>query len=528
MTDINEEMRTLKEKIKVDIEARKEKLVDLRTYLDYVSKIKDKKEIGEVCYYIGKYYFRKLNYEKGLFYLDKALNYAKEVSDKATLCGCYNHLSGYYILKMNEIVAIDCLYKQMEYLPYLKEEEQYPQLFVINANIASLFEFVGSNNMALKYYQEALKYLKKFKQSNKYYEIILYINMTSLYIKTKKYTKAVKYATRMVHYVKKDKSYIMGFQCRAILLYARLKKESYLVLKEEIDTLYQQMMAKEELNWYDIQGLYYICNIFEERGEQKRYRQVIERIIPYAENMLGAESKKEFMLLLAKMFKESGEEEKFRDVCVELYQNQLLLDKENKEAKAKSLEEYVAVKNKEFNQIELARQHEELKKKSNYDELTNIPNRYFLNEYCQKIFPEAIKNQTPISVEVIDVDFFKQLNDNYGHLEGDKCLIAIAKEISKIVTEGDLCARYGGDEFIIVRQNKTRELLEKDAYLLRQRIMELGIIHEYSAAAKVATISQGIVNLIPKEGQGIKDFIKIADEALYEAKKISKNTVVIK
>lgn len=528
-TDTKEYWQQLSEKIEKDVVIQKEKLSDLTKYLKYVKDNSNRKETGRINYYIGKYYFLRSKYEKGLPYIKKAVKYAEQVDDFQTLCDCYNYLSGYHIVKLNEVAAIDCLFHQKKYVVHLQKEKQYPQLFSIYANLAALFDNKnGSKKKALKYYREALRYLRKMGSHNYYYFEAIYINLITLYVECKKYSQAVKYGKQMMSYVQKDKGEISKLQCEVIFLLVRLKENQQNVSPEEINNLYRQLMEKTEPTWFELNAMYKLCPVLMEYGSEEQYNCLLDKMEPFTETMFGLELQRNFWKSRALQYQKIGETEKYQEVCVRLFKLQDKIDEEQAVAKAKSIEQYIAVKEEEYRQVELIRQHEELKKKTNYDELTGIPNRYLLNEFCDEAFAEAIEKHTCISVEVIDVDFFKQMNDNYGHLAGDKCLIAIAGEIKKVVPENGLCARYGGDEFIIVCKNQKDEVLEDTAFLLRHRIMELAIPHAFSLAADVVTISQGIVNQVPQKGQGLKEFIKLADDALYEAKKASKNTVVLK
>ena len=76
-----------------------------------------------------------------------------------------------------------------------------------------------------------------------------------------------------------------------------------------------------------------------------------------------------------------------------------------------------------------------LQKKSELDALTGMANRYRLNDFSDEIFAQALQDETPLAVEILDVDYFKEFNDNYGHQRGDECLLTIANVIKKLTEE---------------------------------------------------------------------------------------------
>ena len=116
-----------------------------------------------------------------------------------------------------------------------------------------------------------------------------------------------------------------------------------------------------------------------------------------------------------------------------------------------------------------------LLEKSETDALTRLANRFRLNDYLDQVFEKALSEQTPLAMEILDIDYFKQYNDNYGHQAGDECIKRIAKQLELMQNDMIFCARYGGDEFIILYQNMRRRdcgsgslILESNMHILRQ------------------------------------------------------------
>lgn len=175
-------------------------------------------------------------------------------------------------------------------------------------------------------------------------------------------------------------------------------------------------------------------------------------------------------------------------------------------------------------QVELEKSNIELQKLSSLDGLTGIANRRCFDEFISKECLRSARENTNLSLILIDIDFFKPFNDNYGHLAGDGCLRQVAAALDEVVHRpADLVARYGGEEFAVVLPNTDVEGAEKLAEKLCEKIRSLKITHEYSAAADYITLSLGITSRVACEGSSPSDLINLADEALYAAKESGRN-----
>lgn len=166
----------------------------------------------------------------------------------------------------------------------------------------------------------------------------------------------------------------------------------------------------------------------------------------------------------------------------------------------------------------------ELEKLSMTDGLTGIPNRRAYDMEIEKIWAHCMRSSTPVTVFVIDIDFFKQYNDFFGHPEGDKCLISIATCLSEsFKRKGDLIARIGGEEFIAVLPSADINNAMLLANSTINAVRELNIEHPKSSVAPYVTISIGVASKIPYPDFKPKQLFDFADKALYQAKKTGRN-----
>lgn len=184
----------------------------------------------------------------------------------------------------------------------------------------------------------------------------------------------------------------------------------------------------------------------------------------------------------------------------------------------------VIVKARVSMHLELKRYRDHLEDISYLDGLTGISNRRKFDEYLDSTWNLAVRVSMPVSIVMMDIDFFKQYNDNYGHQGGDDCLIKIAQVLSKtIVRKTDFLARYGGEEFVCVLSNTDADNAFIIAEKLRLDVMSLKIPHAYSSVEKIVTISVGVATRFPTKNLSFTELVEDADKALYKSKESGRN-----
>lgn len=162
------------------------------------------------------------------------------------------------------------------------------------------------------------------------------------------------------------------------------------------------------------------------------------------------------------------------------------------------------------------------------DELTQVANRRFFNEYLYREWQRLASAQHPLSLILIDIDFFKLYNDTYGHPAGDECLAQVAAALRSTVHRStDLVARYGGEEFAVVLPNTPSAGAFQIASTVQSAIHSLKILHQASPVSEYVTLSIGIAGLVPLPQASPAQLINAADQALYQAKIAGRDRVVL-
>ncbi len=171
-----------------------------------------------------------------------------------------------------------------------------------------------------------------------------------------------------------------------------------------------------------------------------------------------------------------------------------------------------------------AEYHEEIYRLTIIDGLTGTHNKRFLIEFLDRELARTTRHRRPLSLVLFDIDFFKKVNDEYGHLAGDYTLREIATMIKQAIRKEELLARYGGEEFAIVLPETDHD----GAFLMAGRMRELIEQHLFAYEGKDyhVTISLGVVTTLGEENLAPTDLIRIADEKLYQAKNSGRNRVV--
>jgi diguanylate cyclase (GGDEF)-like protein len=175
--------------------------------------------------------------------------------------------------------------------------------------------------------------------------------------------------------------------------------------------------------------------------------------------------------------------------------------------------------------IDNAMTHENFQKLAAIDSLTNIYNRRFGMERLKEDFSRSVRDQSMLTVAMVDIDSFKRVNDNYGHVVGDKAIILTSSIIKGALREGDIAIHYGGDEFLVILHGASSDNATKVCERIRNQVQD-SILKEGDLQISIS-VSIGICSY-PEQLPGNEvQLIDMADQALYNAKKTGRNKVVL-
>jgi len=177
---------------------------------------------------------------------------------------------------------------------------------------------------------------------------------------------------------------------------------------------------------------------------------------------------------------------------------------------------------------QLEASNRKLQKLSMLDGLTGIANRRHFDEALEDMLLQQSSSGLPLSLVLLDIDYFKHFNDTYGHQAGDECLTRVAKTIAaKCNQADDLAARYGGEEFVILLPNTDEAQARQVGIRIMEAIDRMCIEHRSSEVNACVTLSLGLATKLPEENLNSEQLIEKADRALYRAKENGRNQLVL-
>lgn len=226
------------------------------------------------------------------------------------------------------------------------------------------------------------------------------------------------------------------------------------------------------------------------------------------------------MLAMLMVFLILKQEKQSHKVEIETVKDQPIEEKDELESKVqeRTLELHIALQ-------ELEEANKELQEKNTLDELTGLYNRRFYDQKILAEFRRSRRNLTPLSLVVIDIDHFKQVNDNYGHLAGDECLVAVSSCIKRCLRRSaDISCRYGGEEFCLILPETDSHGAISLAEELRESVEVCQI--SYNNITFKLTISCGISTYLQQKHVKPEHLFALADKALYKAKDNGRNQVI--
>ncbi len=488
----------------------------------YAKKTGDTSLYGFVCYHFADlYYYRNHNYEKFKKYIAGAIEMLMQSDEKELLARAYNFVA----IDAINFGSYDVAYNY--FMTGLKISEEVPDSLIpgiLNANLGQMFNELGRYKLARTHIRKGLKIIAQHPEDGKYYRnlinmhfqdgmISLAMNEIDEVVKTLGVIQDLMY--RYDGTEEGDLSLPLAFIRVRIALAKGWDKEADELLGDLLSAI------DNESALYDcLDDLFTFLRYLIEKKNIKMAGRVIRAIAGKIENSDITHVSLMFSEILVSYFEAAGNT---RMVVRQLRRQHELMKSQRMDQRKLhgfSIDLVRMITQIQEKQERIVKENKILQEQAFTDALTGIPNRHAMNRELALAYEKAFRDQRALGVAMLDIDFFKQYNDTYGHKKGDECLKRIAQELDRVAEDPDIfCARYGGDEFILVYENMDEDMILQRAQELSHAIASLKIRFENSEGSGEVTISQGICFGVPKEENKFWDYLETADRALYSAKR---------
>lgn len=488
----------------------------------YAEKTDDSKLMGFAYYYSGETYYI-LNDAGGLFRcITKAISYLDQAKQWDMVARSYNIMAITSQSRGNALIAMDYY---LTGLGYCRKYRLYAEENIINLNLGSLYLVNGQWSEAQKYFEKLAYYVRDEKTTENYYSLMscVAVSLGRCFLQREQFERAQQKIECLDQCMGRlEKPEQIAVLCFKTEFYHRAGR---VTLRDECIHKIHGMMDMDMAVMDLFEDIYGLCELLLEIDNENVFWDIIDILEKLTKNANIVNLQRRIISLKINYYRRHDDEESYLALAGIYYELTEAMERENHYMVANMLAVRSSLEQANAKRREVEKANEQLLEKSETDPLTHLANRFRLNDYSEQTFEEALAAEEPFAVEILDIDYFKEYNDNYGHQAGDVCILAIAEELQKMQGERIFCARYGGDEFIIIYKQMTEEEVFEEAGGLRERILARRITHAYSKALPVVTISQGICWDIPGEENRSWDFLHAADAMLYRVKKRSRNNI---
>lgn len=492
---------------------------------EYAREAEDEALLGFVFFYQGEAYY-VLNEVDDMFKsMAKSVPYLTETGQWELLTRAYNMMAITSINKGHAPVALDY------YLTALKCAIEHG----VDSVTCSIHINLGSLYMQNAIYEEALYHfdaayeiynnsVDKEKQIGRLN--MIYTNLVTCYMLSGDMEHAKMYMECLMaecrpFFDDMDHVYVGCMSAR----YYHLNGES-VKRDETIADILQRLDAQLPiLDLFD--DLYSLCELALEIEKYDIFEQIIKQLTPVIGHTGMINLQRKLLTIQIKYYELIGDESAYQQAVSHFYKLVMTMEAESNIMIANMMQVRTALERAKESGKQMEEMNAILTRKSETDALSGLSNRYRMMEVFQQMLEECRNEQKLLAVEIIDIDYFKEYNDNYGHQAGDECIKSVAGLIKAMQNDKIFCVRYGGDEFIILYCGLEEEEVLEAAQNLKENVVGLGIVHAYSKASLTVTVSQGLCMAVPGEKDEPLDFLHTADEYLYNVKRQIRNSICV-
>lgn len=478
---------------------------------------------GFSLYFKGMGYYLNSQLEESMAYMTEALNRLMEGEAWELAAKTYNAMGNIADFQGDTSLAIDCY---MKGLLISKEHGITIAEHSLNSNIANIYISLKEPASAVEILLECNRMTDPALGITDASRAIVNANLCFCYIQMDELDKAAHYLKQVIDLADDDSPSANMDHISINMLEAELYHKLGKFGKRDAAIKRLNEMEFNSMNVFDaLNELIRHAMLLLEIGKLDEFLNLVNRIESLANSPTV---EKQILELRLNYYKKIGDSENHAKMAVKYYEVAKLREDEHNKIVSHNIVTRMHLEEEAARRKEVEISNLMLKQKSEHDALTGMNNRYKLNELAELAFHRAYLNGSPLTVEILDIDCYKEFNDNYGHQAGDECLIKIANIIRSMEDyTGVHTARYGGDEFVIIYEDYTKSDVEKMARKLQEMIRRMNIEHKHSKVSDRVTVSQGLFHKIPSGGNKTWDFLYGADMALYGVKNRTKNSYYI-
>lgn len=485
--------------------------------IDYGEKTADSKLLGFGYYHLAMTLYCLNDYDNIFDIVVRAIDHLEKAQSWSMLARACNILGIITSGRGNQPVAYDYY---LDGLMYCKKYDLLEEQGIINVNCGALNIKVGRYKEAMDYFQKAMEYIASAPDEPSYHTrmISLYENMINCKVLESDFTGI----DQILEIVEREHLPYADAIDRLGMLISRtfyMHKSGQIEKRDECIRRIDGVITQDMLFMDLIEDFFVYLEVLFESEKIDEFWHLMELMEPMINNLKVTSMQMRLLGLKIRFYRKHHMGAEYLQAAGLYYELS-----ERKELEARAMIKEVIELRANFEKVNRAKKKIEKENKllaaqSETDSLTGMANRRKLNIQADEMFSHAFKCGHNFAIEILDVDYFKEYNDNYGHQEGDRCLIAIAGCISEVArAHGGFCARYGGDEFVVMYENISKEDAKEYVEELRRKVMELTLPHRFSKMLPIVTITQGMYCDVPKEENRVWDFLHVADEILYSVK----------
>lgn len=490
---------------------------------EFAQQTQDAKLLGFAYYYSGETYYGLNDGENMFRYITKAITYLNQAEQWGMIARAYNVMAITSLNRGNAPIAMDYY---LTGLNYCKKFRLHREENMIHINLGSLYLYNGQYHEAQKYFELVGKYTKSGADADEYYTLMACVasGLGRCYLLRGMPDKV----QECFAYIKQECwKYLQNTEQLCVLCFQAEyyhKTGRITLLGETIDEIHRKVDTNMPV--MDIfEDFYGLCRLLLEIDNGEIFWDIVNIVETLAKNARLINLQRRIISLKIKYYRRHKDNEGYLQAAGLYYELTEVMERENQYMITNMLDVRYSLERANEMYREAERVNERLLEKSETDALSQLANRFRLNDFSEEAFERALAGGKGFAVEILDIDYFKEYNDNYGHQAGDDCIRIISEELRKMQDDSVFCARYGGDEFIIIYEEMAAAEVFAKAETLRQRILDRRIEHVCSRALPVVTISQGICYDIPGQEDRSWDYLHMADTMLYQVKKSSRNNI---